>query len=178
MKAAFNDDPNTRLHACVRDNDRARLRELLLLCGTGELDLDYCDLEFGSALRVAVLCDNLAAADTLLSAGANPWVFSGSCEPQISAPDVAIQTGNRDIFIHICEKSVLTKRDENSQKRTHALLYQAALGGQASMVEDVLSWAHDWSQASLERALDNAVSGWHVEIVRLLLSRFNPRSSA
>ncbi|TWU73423.1 hypothetical protein ED733_004137 [Metarhizium rileyi] len=49
MKAAFNDDPDARLHACVRNNDISKLRELLPLRGTSELDLNYCILLDASA---------------------------------------------------------------------------------------------------------------------------------
>ncbi|KAF5120833.1 Ankyrin-3 [Metarhizium anisopliae] len=172
MKAAFNDDPKARLHACVRENDISTLRELLPLCGTGELDLNYCDLDFGSALQVAVLCDNMTAVGILLDAGASPWAFNGSTEPQTSALDAAIQTGNRDMFTRICENMTLGI-DKTSQQRYRTLLDRTALNGQAAMVEDVLGWAGGWSEATLEHALGNAVSGWHVEVVRLLLDRFD-----
>ncbi|KAG8408667.1 hypothetical protein J3458_019687 [Metarhizium acridum] len=172
MKAAFNNDPEARLHACVRDNDISKLRELLPLRGTGELDLNYCDPDFGSALQVAVLCVNMTAAGLLLDAGANPWAFNGSTEPQTSALDMAIQTGNRDMFTRICEKMALGI-DKISQQRYRILLDRTALNGQAAMVEDVLGWAGGWSEAALEHALENAVSGWHVEVVRLLLDRFD-----
>ncbi|KFG82185.1 ankyrin domain protein [Metarhizium anisopliae] len=43
------------------------------------------------------------------------------------------------------------------------------------MVEDVLGWADGWSEASLglEHAFEHAVSRWNVEVVQLLLARFN-----
>ncbi|KAK4076547.1 uncharacterized protein Triagg1_4150 [Trichoderma aggressivum f. europaeum] len=153
MKDAFNDDPKARLHACVRDDDLSRLRIFVPLCGTLDLELNYCDPDFGSALQVAVLCDNMAAAGILLDAGANPWASNDFTEPQTSAIETAIQTGNRDIFTRICEKT--------------------GLGGSKNLqqLHHVLGWADDWSEAVLENALGNAVSGWHVEVVRLLLAR-------
>ncbi|KAK9437393.1 Ankyrin repeat protein [Metarhizium brunneum] len=43
------------------------------------------------------------------------------------------------------------------------------------MVEDVLGWADGWSESSLglEHAPEHALSRWNVEVVRLLLARFN-----
>ncbi|KAL7912474.1 hypothetical protein GGI35DRAFT_476330 [Trichoderma velutinum] len=67
------------------------------------LELNYCDPDFGSALQVAVLCDNMTAAGILLDTGANPWASNGFTEPQTSV----IQTGNRDMFTRTCEKTVL-----------------------------------------------------------------------
>ncbi|KHN95171.1 ankyrin [Metarhizium album ARSEF 1941] len=172
MKAASNNNLEARLHACVRDKDMSKLRELLPLRRTGELDLNHCDLDFGSALQVAVPCVNMTAAGILLDAGANPWAFNSSAEPQTSALDMAIQTGNRDMFTRICEK-MASGSDEISQQRYRILLDRTALTGQAAMVEDVLGWAGGWSEAALEHALENAVSAWHVEVVRLLLDRFD-----
>ncbi|KAK1253048.1 hypothetical protein MKX08_004235 [Trichoderma sp. CBMAI-0020] len=169
IKDAFN-DPKARLHASVRDNDMSALRSLVPLCGTIALELNYCDPDFGSALQVAVLCDNMTAAGILLDAGANPWASNGFTEPQTSAMETAIQTGNRDMFTRMCEKTVLGYSKSPQQLRT--LLSRTTLHGQTAMVEDVLGWADGWSEAVLENALANAVSGWHVEVVRLLLARF------
>lgn len=171
MKDAFNDDPKARLHASVRDNDMSALRNLVPLCGTVALELNYCDPDFGSALQVAVLCDNMTAAGILLDAGANPWASNGFTEPQTSAIETAIQTGNRDMFTRMCEKTVLG--DSKIPQQLHrTLLNRTTIHGQTAMVEDVLGWADGWSEAVLENALGNAVSGWHVDVVRLLLARF------
>lgn len=97
MKDTFYDDPNARLHACVRDEDMSTLRELVSRrgtgtgTGTGELDLNYCDLHFGSALQVAILCNNMTAVDILIDAGASPWVCHGSIEPKTTAMDVGFK---------------------------------------------------------------------------------------
>jgi hypothetical protein len=171
MKDAFNDDPKARLHACVRDNDMPALRNLVPLCSAGDLELNYCETDFGSALQVAVLCDNMTAADILLDAGASPWDFNGSTEPQTSAIETAIQTGNRDMFTRMCGNMVLGD-NKISQQLHRTLLNRTAIHGQTAMVEDVLGWADGWSEAVLENALGNAVSGWHVAVVRLLLARF------
>ncbi|KAG6006480.1 hypothetical protein E4U21_007024 [Claviceps maximensis] len=174
MRDAFNDDPEARMHASVRDNDMPLLRRLVRPLEVGSPELNYCDPEFGSALQVAVLCDNMTAVGILLHAGTNPFVFHGSTEPQTSALDVAIQKGNHDIFTRICESLCLESDDEATERRRRHLFLRTALNGQASMVTDVLAWStpHVMSDSTLEQALGNAVSGWHVEVVELLLSRF------
>ncbi|KAM3425801.1 hypothetical protein NHJ13734_009923, partial [Beauveria thailandica] len=69
MEKAFK-SPETRLHAHVRDRDTRQLR---LAVAASELEIDHFDSEFGTALNVAVRCNNYAAVDVLLDAGADLW---------------------------------------------------------------------------------------------------------
>lgn len=89
-----------------------------------------------------------------------------------SAVDLAIRTGNWDMFCRIYKKMALGS-NIISQQRYYTLLDQTAFIGQVAVVKDVLGWADGWSEASLEYTLEHAVSRWNVEVVRLLLARFN-----
>lgn len=70
----------------VYDDDVPKLREHV---AAGEPYINYCDAQFGSALQLAVNCDDMTL-DILLEAGASSWETNGFSHPEISPMDAAI----------------------------------------------------------------------------------------
>lgn len=87
--------PKTVLHACARDDDIPKLQHLLQVSSGRDLKRQHDT--WGTALHVAVYCDNLAAAVLLLDAGADPLAEKPGDIP--SSPILlAIRLGSRDIL--------------------------------------------------------------------------------
>ncbi|PMB72187.1 Ankyrin-1 [Beauveria bassiana] len=167
MRKAFK-SPETRLHAHVRDHDTRQLR---LAVAAAELEIDHFDSEFGTALNVAVRCDNHAAVDVLLDAGADLW--KRGTEVPTSPVVTAISSGNIDIFSRFCEK-LAQGGFSVPQRRCNYILTEAAGYGDIPILEEVLTWQAEWRTVTQMSALGAAVANWQVEAVKLLQNRFQP----
>lgn len=167
MQDAFS-SPESVLHACVRDNNIPKLRQLTSLCSAQELE--YEDPDFGSPLQVAVLCDNLVAVGVLLDAGADPLAINPGEETPTSAFNLAIRSGKRDILQRLWSH-VAPGSNAAMQRPYTSFLGEVASYGQASIVEDLLDWCDGWSNGAKEHALGNAAARWEIQVVNLLLSR-------
>ncbi|KAJ3487707.1 hypothetical protein NLG97_g6354 [Lecanicillium saksenae] len=167
MQKAF-ESAGTRLHAHVRDRDTRQLR---LAVAAGELDMDHFDFEFGTALNVAVRCNNHAAVDILLDAGADLW--EGATDVPTSPIVTAISSGNIHVFSRFCEK---LKHGGSSvpQRRCNYILTQAARYGDIPILRDVLTWQAEWNTLTQMSALGEAVVNWRLEATKLLQNRFQP----
>ncbi|OAQ65122.1 ankyrin [Pochonia chlamydosporia 170] len=169
MRNSFG-SPESALHACVRDDHILELRRLSSRCSAQELE--YEAEGFGTPLQVAVLCDNMAAIEVLLHAGADPLVVNPGEETPTSAFNVAIRAGKRDIFNRLWDH---TKPGINAATRYPyaTFLNEAASYGQAAIVEDLLDWCRGWSNAAKTFALNHAAARWEVHVISVLLSRLD-----
>ncbi|KAM3446381.1 hypothetical protein MY3296_009735 [Beauveria thailandica] len=167
MEKAFK-SPETRLHAHVRDRDTRQLR---LAVAASELEIDHFDSEFGTALNVAVRCNNYAAVHVLLDAGADLW--NGGTEVPTSPIVTAISSGNIDVFSRFCEK-LAQGASSVPQRRCNYILTQAARYGHVPILEEVLTWQAEWCTVTQMSALGAAVANWRVEAMKLLQNRFKP----
>ncbi|EGX89481.1 ankyrin repeat protein [Cordyceps militaris CM01] len=167
MGKAFK-SPETRLHAHVRDRDTRQLR---LAVAAAELEIDHFDCEFGTALNVAVRCDNHAAVDIFLDAGADLW--KGGTEAPTSPIVTAISSGNINIFSRFCEK-LAQGGSSVPTRRCNYILTQAARYGDIPILKEVLTWQAEWLTVTQMSALGAAVANWQVEAAKLLQNRFQP----
>lgn len=171
MSNAFKSS-ETCLHAHVRDRD---IRQLRLAVAAAGLEIDHFDFEFGTALNVAVRCNNHAAVGVLLDAGADLW--NGGTEVPTSPIVTAISSGNIDIFSRLCEK-LIQGASPVAPRRCNYILTQAARYGDVPILEEVLTWQAEWSTHTQMSALAEAVVSWRVEAVKLLQNRFQPTRRA
>lgn len=163
---------DTSLLLAVADRDVPKLRGLIALCASGSLDINNWHPEFGSALELAVTLDDVTAVDILLAGGASPWTSSGFANP-ISSPILAAsETGNSFMFRRLC-KYAEVEDDDKPASPYDDLLLNAAMGGHAGIVEDILSRCPQWPDHVLNSLLLRATEGWHSEIVRLVLDKFD-----
>ena len=166
MREEF-DCPKTVLHACARDDDIPRLRQLLT--ESSDRDLERQHDTWGTALHVAVYCDNLAAAALLLRAGADPLAEMPGDIPSSSIL-VAIRLGGRDILQRIWN-SVPPESHANGHRPYLSCLTHAAAYGQVSILEDLLDWWNGWSSEVRDCALLHAAMRWQIYTVDILLKR-------
>lgn len=157
----------------VYDDDVPRLRALI---GGGNPNINHCDATFGSALDLAVRCDDVTAVDILLEAGAKPWATSGFSHPETSPLIAAIESGNSFLFPRLCRYARLGD-DENSRRRYRSMLLKAASGGQANIVEAILSCCPEETMPRFPEPvsisiLRRAAAERHAQVVRLALDRF------
>lgn len=155
-----------------------RLRELI---AAGNPNINHCDAAFGSALELAVRCDDVTAVDILLEAGAKPWATSGFSHPETSPLIAAIETGNSFLFRRLCRYARLGD-DKNSRKRYRSMLLTAASAGQGNIVEDILSCCPEETMPRFPEPvsisiLKRAAAEKHAQVVRLALDRFTYSAS-
>lgn len=159
--------PKTVLHACARDDDIPKLQRLLTV--SSDRDLERQHDTWGTALHVAVYCDNLAAAILLLDAGADPLAQMPGDIP--SSPIVlAIRLGSRDILRRMWI-SVPPESHANGPRPYLSCLTHAAAYGQVSILEDLLDWWDRWSSDAKDYALLYAATRWQIYTTDLLLKR-------
>ncbi|KAK3177720.1 hypothetical protein K4F52_009524 [Lecanicillium sp. MT-2017a] len=169
MREAFQ-SPETLLHACVRDNDIARLRQLLPRCRAQ--DVNYLDSSWGSPLHVAMWCDGSAAVPLLLRAGADPLTPGWGDGPS-SPIMLAIRQGKCRMLERLWRNVAPETHANGTTGRPYmSCIAQAATFGQVCAMEHLLSWWDAWSQDAKDCALTAAAGRWHFYIVDVLLSQF------
>ncbi|POR30942.1 Uncharacterized protein TPAR_08832 [Tolypocladium paradoxum] len=150
------------LHACLHDNDISRLRRLL----SNVADINHPHYAFGTPLHVAIWCDNLAAVDVLLHAGADAQAATLDTEA-VTCLALAVRNGRRCIFQRL-RRHVPAENHANGSLDSMPCLVEAAEYGQACLVSDVLGWWDGWTNGVKEDALLSAAARWHVHVVDVL----------
>ncbi|KAF7551415.1 hypothetical protein G7Z17_g5034 [Cylindrodendrum hubeiense] len=173
MSTAFN-APGLELHASIRDNDPKRLQLLIDALSPVDLHerLQTDDGDWGMPLHVAVMCDNSAAVDVLLSAGSNALIFRRIGDDAATPLSIAARQGNRALL-----RQLLQHIDPDHHAGNYLgfqfCLVQAAMYGQTSTIADLLDWWDGWSPKAREYALRWAAMRWKVDAVKLLLSKLS-----
>ena len=161
--------PIEALHSCVHEGNLSRLRELL--ASPSHQDLNYQDGHWGTPLHVATWCGNLAAADALLEAGADPLVPLND-DRGLSPLTLAALEGRRDILQrfwgHVSPES---ETHANAAHVWGLCFIHAAMYGQVSILAEMMDWWDGWPDDVKETALLYAAGRWQVHVVDLLLSR-------
>lgn len=168
-------DENAILIA-VADNNVPKLRELVERCVVGEMDINDCYPEFGSALQLAVMMNDVTAVDILLDGGSSPWATCASSHPPSSAMLAAIDAGSSFMLQRLCKYAKLGDNDW-SRWQYGTMLRRAAYAGHPSIVEDILSRCPEWPEDTGDSLLASAATSWHSPVVRLALGRFQYSSS-
>lgn len=165
------DTPEEALHACVRDDDLPRLRELLAAAPAPEL-LNHPYPALGPPLHYAARLGRAAAVDLLLAAGADPHLVSTGEDPQLPALGFASWRGHRALARRLWTAGGPPQRHVADLRPYQISLVVAARYGHAAIVEDLLdAWEGGWSQELQDEALLWAARRWHYNVVALLLAR-------
>lgn len=167
MRGAF-ESPTTVIHASICDNDIPLLRQLLML--STKTDVCYSKSPRGTPFHVAAWCNNLAAVDLLLDAGADPLAVEADDRPT-SPLMVAAMNGHGGVLRRLWAH-VSPERHANGPRPYLSCLVKAAAYGQASTVGDLLNWWDGWSSDVQYVALRYAVGRWEPDVVDRLLSKF------
>ncbi|KAM5345869.1 hypothetical protein ACJ41O_011730 [Fusarium nematophilum] len=156
------------LHAAICNNDLARVRELIE--SSIPFQLEEEDASWGTPLHVAVFCDNLAAVDVLLRAGADALARCNATDDRADALTVAAREGNQRVLRRLWQHM----NPDDHAKDHRALqfcLVESAIFGQVAIIADLLDWWGGWTRETKEQALNRAAGRWKVYVVDLLLSR-------
>ena len=165
------DHPEEALHACVRDDNLPRLRELLTAAPAPEL-LNHQYPALGPPLHYAARLGRAAAVDLLLAAGADPHLVSTGEDPQLPALGFASWRGHRALARRLWTAGGPPERHVAGLQPYQISLVVAARYGHAAIVEDLLdAWEGGWSQELQDEALLWAARRWHYNVVALLLAR-------
>lgn len=158
-------EPAQVLHASVRDRDVARLGSLV----AANQALVNSPSAWGTPLEVAVRCENAAAAQILLEAGAHPLRDDGDGDVYTTAMGLAAVNGLRDIlklFLAWLEPHL---QQGEYQQQIEACLCAAAACGSGAVVYDFLAWTFvSWRPAALEAAWLAATGKWQADVVDML----------
>ncbi|KFY68783.1 hypothetical protein V496_00798 [Pseudogymnoascus sp. VKM F-4515 (FW-2607)] len=146
------------LHACIRDDDVPRLRQLLQASPAAS-DINYSHPGFGPPLHFAAWCGNLDAVDLLLAAGADALIVSGD-QQMLTAIGFAALKGHRDVVKRLWTCCPPESHVEGL-KPYQTCIVVAAMHGHVSIVEDLLDWWNGWSQDLRVQALRSAARQWH-----------------
>lgn len=155
------------VHASVRDGDVARLRSLV----ESDRALVHSRSAWGTPLEVAVHCDNAAAVQILLEAGADPLHDDGDSDSDVyaTAMGLAASKGLRDISKMFREWLEPRLQQGEYQQRIEECLYAAAAHGCGAIVYDFLAWtAFSWSQKARDTAWLVAIGKWEADVVDML----------
>ncbi|KAL0943266.1 ankyrin repeat protein [Colletotrichum truncatum] len=178
MEQAFR-RPQEILQACVRDGDLDQLQAMAAVSP----ELLQQKSAWGTPLDVAVRLDNVAAAQILLGAGADPLDDRGIGDVYRTAMELAAVVGNRGIsrlmweHIGIMFPDGIVDNDySGTTKLVERCLLQAASYGHAALIGDYLEWSaasmapFTWSDMAKRAALVNAAHRWEADVVELLLA--------
>ncbi|KAI0870128.1 ankyrin [Hypoxylon argillaceum] len=168
LEDEFQAEPEA-LHACVRDGDHRRLRELLLDVSSTR-DINYSALDFGPPLYFAAYCGDLAAVELLLAAGADSLVVSEGNAPQLTAIGKAALQGHRAIVKRLWIRES-PERNVHGLRPTQTPLVVAATQGHVAIVEELLDLWHGWSHDTKAQALLWAARKWRANVATSLLSQ-------
>ncbi|KAH0526596.1 hypothetical protein TsFJ059_009897 [Trichoderma semiorbis] len=156
------------LHACIRDEDLQRLKQLL--GASPAPNVQYNSYGFGPPVHFASWCGNLEAVEMLIEAGADPLLVSEGGEEQLIAIAYAAARGHRDIVKRlwgVCPPEVHVRRGS----RYSSFFIMAANHGHAAIVEDLLDWWDGWPDELKYHALHGAALQWRLAVASLLLRR-------
>lgn len=172
--------PEEALHAAVRDNDLSSLRSYL---SSGTFDLEAHDrgwVRYGTALHVAVECNNMTAAHMLLQAGADPLAIWEDAVDSYTPLALAARLGRTELLRLIWPEILPQKRAEALQ----ACFMEAATYGHTWVTECLLDcWSTEVETEELvsrgqqikEAALYRAAAKWQANVVDVLLNRVQYR---
>lgn len=158
------DTDEEALHACIRDGNVPKLRELLQSPHVG---LSYRHPLGGTPLHYAAKLGDLDAIELLLAACAD--VCKLDCgDASVTAIGSAVQEGHRDAARRLW--AAATPEDQLQRIRPfRSDLVVAAMYGRAAIVHDLLSSWPGWPQQLKDSALIWAARRWHFEVVQLLM---------
>lgn len=167
LKRRFHADFDTNeeaLHACIRDGNVSKLRELLQ---STHASLSYIHPSFGAPLHYAATLGDLDAIELLLAAGAD--VFLVDCgDASVTAVGSAAREGHRDAVRRLW--AAATPEDQLRKiAPVRSGLVVAAMHGRAAIVHDLLSSWSRWPQQLKDSALLWAARRWHFEVAHLLM---------
>ncbi|KKP06077.1 hypothetical protein THAR02_01858 [Trichoderma harzianum] len=174
LRNHFNSEDEV-LHACIRDEDIQRLKQLL--SASPAPNVQYNSYGFGPPVHFASWCGNLEAVEMLLAAGADPLLVSEGSQENLIAIAYAAARGHRDIvkrLWRVCPPEVHVGR---GSKYTSCFI-MAASQGHAAIVEDLLDWWDGWPYELKYHALHVATFRWRLAVVALLLRRTSFDQSA
>lgn len=172
--------PEEALHAAVRDNDISSLRSYL---SSGTFDLEARDrgwVKYGTALHVAVECNNMTAAYMLLQAGAEPLAVQEDGIEGYTPLSLAARLGRTELLRLIWPEIPPEKRVEALE----ACFLEAATYGHTWVTECLLDcWSTEVETEELvsrgqkvkEAALYRAAAKWQANVVDVLLNRVQYR---
>ncbi|KAH6953867.1 ankyrin repeat-containing domain protein [Ilyonectria sp. MPI-CAGE-AT-0026] len=162
------------LHASIRDNNLTRLQLLIDALSPADLNkrLRTNDGDWGMPLHVAVICNNPAAVDVLLSAGAKPLILRRIGDDASTPLSIAARQGNRAILRQLWQH-IDPDHHAGNYLGFQFCLVQAAMYGQPLTIADLLDWWDGWSPKAREYALRWAAMRWKVYAVELLLSKLS-----
>lgn len=179
LKESFK-SPEEALHAAVRDNDLSSLQSQL---ASDTVDLEAPSRGFvtwGTALHVAVECNNITAAHMLLEAGAEPLQVWEDGVDSYTPLSLAARLGHAEL-LRLIWRQVLPEMRMEALK---ACFLEAATFGHPWITEYVLDcWTAEVETEELvdegrkikEAALHGAVGKWQANVVEVLLDRVQYR---
>jgi ankyrin repeat protein len=168
LKRSLRDDFDSDeevLHACIRDGDVLKLRQLL---EPTHAHIDHLHPFLGTPLHYAARCGDLDAVELLLAAGADPSLI-GNDQLKLTAIGLAAFEGNRDVVRRLWRTDSPQNQLRNL-KPHQACLIVAATYGRVAIVQDLLACWDGWPQELKTEALLWAARRWHFSVANLLLN--------
>ncbi|OAA57222.1 ankyrin [Cordyceps fumosorosea ARSEF 2679] len=166
------DGPELALHACICNDQHARLRALLAApCSPHAVNRLHD--KWGAPLHVAVRLDSLAAAELLLAAGADPVTprdYPGAGFDPPAPLMLAIGLGRAALARCLWSRAPPDAHANGGTRPYWSCVAHAARCGQVDILEWLLGEPHRWSPAALGCALQAAARRLDFFCVEMLLS--------